>query len=124
MADPSTIASVLARLVGSPAERQELGRRGRAHVEQVHDARVVGRRYKELYEAVLARPRPVDAAGVLRFMLHQDQRQLAPAKARRPPSTAAPGKKGKDKARQPGVTGLVRRAGRWLRKRSRRLLGG
>jgi hypothetical protein len=57
-------------------------------------------------------------------MLHQDQRQLAAAKARRPPPAISQGKKGKDKERQPGMAGLVRRAGRWLRKRSRRLLDG
>ena len=48
-ADEGSLAAVLRRLVGEPAQLPELGRAGRAYVEQVHAHTAVARRMLDVY---------------------------------------------------------------------------
>ena len=52
-ADQVNLADVLDRLLADGSARLEAGRRGRAYVEQYHDALGVGRRLIEIYEGLL-----------------------------------------------------------------------
>jgi glycosyltransferase involved in cell wall biosynthesis len=52
-ADENDLADVLDRLLADGAARNALGRRGRAYVEQYHDALMIGRQLIEIYERLL-----------------------------------------------------------------------
>ncbi|MGC8960632.1 MAG: glycosyltransferase [Chloroflexia bacterium] len=54
-ANLDNLAEVLAGLLGDGARRQELGRQGRAYVEQHHDARQVARRLVGIYQELLGK---------------------------------------------------------------------
>jgi nucleotide-binding universal stress UspA family protein len=51
-ANPQTLVDVLSEWLERPAERRELGMRGRAYAERVHDIRVVASRLLEVYASL------------------------------------------------------------------------
>lgn len=54
-AHPGTIADVLEEIIRSPALRQELGRKGRAFAEQIHDIGAVSEQLIRIYRQVMGR---------------------------------------------------------------------
>lgn len=56
-ANLDNLAEVLAELLHDGLRRLELGRQGRAYVEQYHDARQIARQLVEVYQELLARNR-------------------------------------------------------------------
>jgi glycosyltransferase involved in cell wall biosynthesis len=48
-ANPDTIESVLEELILSPQKRYEIGKQGRAYVEEIHDIKVVAKRLEKIY---------------------------------------------------------------------------
>ncbi|SHH11180.1 Glycosyltransferase involved in cell wall bisynthesis [Virgibacillus chiguensis] len=48
-ATPSTITSVLKKLIQSPDRWVEIGKKGREYIETYHDSRIVANRYLEVY---------------------------------------------------------------------------
>lgn len=88
VANPTTIETVLRRLILSPGTRADLGRRGRAYVERVHDAEIVAAKLAGLYREMSAAPRPIDLNPVIDHLVYQH----ALAKAPPPPSLTLPSK--------------------------------
>jgi hypothetical protein len=67
-ANPDTIKSVLRDAIRDARLRDEMGRRGRAFVEQTHDSRTVARAAVEMYEEILGTP---DMPRLPNFHYHQ-----------------------------------------------------
>lgn len=53
-ANPDTIFNVLEELISSPEQRHEIGKKGRAYAEKVHDIRVVAAKLLEIYKRKIA----------------------------------------------------------------------
>lgn len=60
MTSPETLADDLEKLINDPARRQDLARRARSYVEEVHDSRKIAADLLALYRHRLEEPRPID----------------------------------------------------------------
>ena len=70
-ATPDDLDRRLEELILSPSSREELGKAGRAWVEEHHDCQKIALQLKDIYSRILQEPKPLDLVPALDFIEHQ-----------------------------------------------------